>query len=61
MAIRSSNVAAITFVGLALFAVREAFAAGALPRSSPEAQGVSSADVLAFVKAATSGSRACTA
>ncbi len=52
MGIRSSNVASITLAGLAFFAVPEAFAAGALPRSSPEAQGVSSADVLAFVKAA---------
>jgi CubicO group peptidase (beta-lactamase class C family) len=52
MQIRNSSVAAITTLGLALFLAREAFAAGALPRSSPEAQGVSSADVLAFVKAA---------
>ena len=52
MGTRSSRVAAITLVGLALFAARPASAAGALPRSSPEAQGISSADVLAFVKAA---------
>jgi CubicO group peptidase (beta-lactamase class C family) len=45
-------VAAITLLGLALLAARPASAAGALPRSSPEAQGISSADVLAFVKAA---------
>ena len=53
MGTRSSSVAAITLVGLALFAARPASAAGALPRSSPEAQGVSSAAVLAFVERPT--------